>query len=280
MAILPKNSNYSQKNWIPAVSYDLWRLFTPSIGCEYFHCDTKRGFIKARNKELEVKRLLSQDSSSQRIGKLAQQGVYEFHQNPSLLYIRDGVEYIVQKLELSRELAEIQTRVLTILTNYYQNPILVNKKILNLLRGDEGYPKPVLIKQGDYQFNLYPAFDCVIEEGDDTVHILDFKTGKSNFDRRQANVYLVAAELLYPNLKLIASFYNLETQESSPIISLSVEAIEAIKIELALISKKHQKQLKHYRDSPQDFYKIFAANPGSSCKFCCFTSLCNYSNIS
>jgi len=36
-------------------------------------------------------------------------------------------------------------------------------------------------------------------EPDGTLHILDFKTGKSEFDRRQAYVYLLAAKYLYPN---------------------------------------------------------------------------------
>lgn len=276
MAIQRQTSNYHKNSWYPPVSYHLWQLFTPSVGYENLHCDTKRGFEKARNKEPEIKRLLLQDSQPQNIGKLAQRGVYQFHQDTLRLSNSNGVEQVTEILQLSQELPETQERVLLILKHYYQQPILANKNIIHLLSGDEGYPKPVFIQQGNYQFNLFPAFDCIFREDDETIHILDFKTGKSNFDRRQAYVYLLAAQYLYTNQKAVASFYNLETQEWSEKIYISFDAVEVIKIELSLISKKHQRQLQAYRNNPEHFYGIFPANAGYGCRYCPFTSICNY----
>jgi hypothetical protein len=260
------------------MSYHLWRSLKPSIGYENWYCQTKRGFEKARNKEPEVKRLLSQDNQPQKIGKLAQQGVFEFHQEPARLSGPHGVEQVAEILQLNQESPEIQARVLVILNNYYQQPILLNKQIIDLPRGDEGYPEPIVIEQGNYRFNLSAAFDCIFREADDTIHILDWKTGQSNFDRRQAHVYLLAASYRYPREKIVASFYNLETQASSEKISLSSEAIEAVKIELALLAKKHQRQLQKYKDNPGEFYDIFPPQSGNACRYCPFTSICNYAS--
>jgi hypothetical protein len=260
------------------MSYSLWRSLKPAIGYENWHCQTKRGFEKARNKEPEVQRLLSQDNQVQKIGKLAQRGVFEFHQEPARLSGSDGVEQVAEILQLNQEYPEIKARVLVILNNYYQQPILLNKEIINLSRGDEGYPEPIVIEQGNYRFNLSAAFDCIFREADDTIHILDLKTGQSNFDRRQAHVYLLAASYRYPQKKIVASFYNLETQTSSENISLSSEAIEAVKIELAFLSRKHQQQLKKYKDHLEDFYHIFPPQSGYACRYCPFTSICDYAN--
>ena len=102
------------------------------------------------------------------------------------------------------------------------------------------------------------------------------KTGKTNFDFRQAYVYLVAAQYLYPNQRAIASFYNLETQTSSESIIASPEAIESICIELSLIAQRHQQDLKRYRNNSQLFERIFPANPGFACQYCAFNSVCEY----
>lgn len=269
---------FPKKPWYPPMSYSLWRSLKPAIGYENWHCQTKRGFEKARNKEPEVQRLLSEDNQPQKIGKLAQRGVFEFHQEPVRLSGSHGVEQVAEILQLNQESPEIQARVLVILNNYYQQPILLNKKIINLSRGDEGYPEPIVIEQGNYQFNLSAAFDCIFREADETIHILDLKTGQSNFDRRQAHIYLLAASYRYPQKKIVASFYNLETQTSSEKISLSSEAIEAVRIELASLAKKHQQQLKKYKDHPKDFYHIFPPQSGYACRYCPFTSICDYAN--
>jgi hypothetical protein len=259
----------------PFASYSLWQLFSPVIGKEHWHCDRKRGYLKAR-KEVEIKELGKLDNVPQEIGHLAQKGVYEFHQHPELLSASDGVKQIADILKLSQKSLKIQDRVISILNNYHQQPILINKNILALNKGseDEGIPKPVSIEQGNFAFNLYSALDCILLEEDDTIHILDFKTGKSDFDRRQGYVYLLVAKYLYPNKSAIASFYNLETQHWSEFITATSAAIESVQIELALIAQKHQEQLQRYRNNPEAFDRIYPSNPSSSCQYCPFNSIC------
>ena len=207
---------------------------------------------------------------------MAQRGVYEFHQNVQLLSKPDGVETVAEILELSQESAEVEKRVESILNNYYQKPILVDKNIIELARGDESFPEPIPIEYGNLTFALYAAVDCVLIEPDNTIHILDFKTGKSDFDLRQAYVYLVAAKHLYPDRQAIASFYNLETQVDSKPISATPQAIESMYIELSSVAKKLQQDLQKYKQNPDLFDRIFPANPGSSCKYCAFNSVCEY----
>ena len=263
--------------WRPFASYNLWLQFAPPVGQEHSHCDMKRGFTKARSREPSVAALLAQDNTHQRIGILAQRGVYEFHADPLMLYRRDAVNKVSKILQLSEELNLVQERVTQILTNYYDNSILFGKHIIKLSRGDEGFPEPILIQQGNYFFNLYAAFDCIFTEQDGTLHILDFKTGKSDFDRRQAYIYLLAASLLYPQQKAVASFYNLETGKWSAAITATSDALKAFQIELALIAQRHQKDLRRYRQNPADFSLIFPPNPGYSCRYCPFNSICKFS---
>ena len=263
--------------WRPFVSYNLWLQFAPPVGQEHLHCDMKRGFAKARSREPSVAALLALDNIHQRIGLLAQRGVYEFHEDPLMLYRRDAVKQVAKILQLSQEPDLVQERVIQILTNYHDKPILVGKKVIKLSRGDEGFPEPILIQQGNYFFNLYAAIDCIFTEEDRTLHILDFKTGKSDFDRRQAYVYLLAASLLYPQQKAVASFYNLETGKWSNPITATSDTLKAFQIELALIAQRHQKDLRRYRQSSADFSLIFTPNPGLSCRHCPFNSICKFS---
>ena len=86
----------------PFASYHLWSLVVPAVGQERWHCQMKRGFIKARQKEPTVKALLAHSSIPQRIGLLAQKGVYEFHHHHQLLNQPDGVERIANMLKLSK----------------------------------------------------------------------------------------------------------------------------------------------------------------------------------
>lgn len=264
-------------DWRPFASYNLWLQFAPAIGQEHLHCDLKRGFAKARNKEPQVKALLEQDSIPQKIGMLAQRGVYEFHQNTDLLHQLDGVQQIAEILQLSQKSLEIQERVIYILRNYRDNPILVGKNIIQLSRGDEGYPEPILIREGNYLFKFYAAIDCIFSLVDDTLHILDFKTGKSDFDLRQGYIYLLAASYLYPQRQAIASFYNLENGKLSAPISATSEALKCFQIELMLIAQRHQKDLRRYRQNPAEFSQIFPPNPGISCSSCPFNSICKFS---
>ena len=261
------------------VSYHLWSLVAPAIGQERWHCQMRRGFIKARQHEPEVKALLAKATAPQRIGILAQKGVYEFHHNRHLLTSSDGVEQVARLLKLSHSTIQVQQRVLQILKKYYNAPLLLGKKILQLTRGDEGFPKPIVIEQKDDRFRLYAAMDCVFIESDDrhTLHILDFKTGKAAFDKRQALVYLLAAHYLYPGKEAVASFYNLELCQESDLISLNKNELEDLKLELINIAKKHYQDVQRYQDSARNFSEIFPPNPGYHCRFCPFQSICQFS---
>ncbi len=272
-----------QKIWDFA-SYNLLLLHSPQVGLEHLHCDMKRGFTKARKRETQVAELLDRDNTHQRIGLLAQQGVFEFHNQISrfsIYSIIENVGRITELLKLNNEAEVVRERVLAILKNYCENPILLGKNIIKLSRGDEGFPEPILIKDGDYLFNLYAAIDCIFQEQDGTIHILDFKTGKSDFDKRQAYIYLLAATYLYPQQKAVASFYNLETQTWSKPLTATPEILQTYQNRLVRLSQKHQQQMKLYRNNPEKFHQIFPANPGISCRYCPFNSICKFviSNI-
>ena len=257
-------------------SYNLLSLHSPPVGLEHLHCDMKRGFAKSRKREPQVAALLEQDNVPQRIGLLAQKGVYEFHQDSSMFSDEGALERLAIILQLHRELDVVRERVTQILKNYLENPILLGEKVIKLNRGDEGFPEPILIQQGNYLFNLYAAIDCIFIEEDNTLHILDFKTGKTEFDRRQAYIYLLAAKYLYPKHKAIASFYNLETCKHSEPIKATPETLESFQIIMSRLAKQHQQDLQHYRKNSADFRYIFPPNPGISCRFCPFSSICEF----
>ncbi|MDB9316301.1 PD-(D/E)XK nuclease family protein [Nodularia spumigena] len=260
----------------PFASYHLWSLVAPATGQERWHCQMRRGFIKARQHEPQVKALLGKATAPQRIGILAQKGVYEFHHNRHLLNQSDGVDQVAQLLKLSHSTQQVQQRVRQILQKYHDAPLLLNKHIVQLTRGDEGFPKPIFVEQEDVHFRLYAAMDCIFRESDRTLHILDFKTGKSAFDQRQALVYLLAARYLYPELQAVASFYNLEMCKKSDLISINNRELESLKLDLANIANKHQYDLQKYHEKTSNFSKIFPPNPGEHCRFCPFNSICKF----
>jgi hypothetical protein len=260
----------------PFASYHLWSLIAPAVG-QRSHCQMRRGFIKARQHEPQVKVLMTKATASQRIGLLAQKGVYEFHHQIHLLKQSDGVQKVAQLLKLSHFTDEVKQRVLQILNKYHSTPLLSGKRIILLTRGDEGFPKPIFVRQQHYGFRLYAAMDCVFIESDRTLHIVDFKTGRSAFDRRQALVYLVAARYLYPQYEAIASFYNLELCKTSEIISVSKKELDAIERELSEVARKHQKDLQNYQEKHSKFSEIFPPTPGYHCRFCPFNSICEFS---
>jgi hypothetical protein len=264
------------KFWSNYVSFSIWSQTSPAIGKEYWHCDRKRGYSRARKKEPKIEELTALDNVYQKIGHLAQRTVYEFHQNTDLLSQSDGIEKVAEILQLHNEPVEIKDKVDRVINNYYNNPLLLGKNILELSQGNESVFNAIPIEYGNFTFGLYAATDCILLEPDNTIHIIDFKTGTSNFDIRQAYVYLVAAQKLYPQYKAIASFYNLETQIQSEIISLSETAIESVCIELFLVAQKLQKDLQRYKNNTQLFERIFPANPSSSCQYCNFNSICEY----
>ena len=260
-------------------SYNLWSLFSPALGQEQWHCDRKRGYSKAKKKDPSVQALLAQDTPAQSIGLLAQRGVYEFHQDTSLLYSSNGVESVAQKLHLSQEPDTTIERVTKILQKYQQKPILLGKDIIKLNAGDEGIPLPILVNQDGYQFNLYAALDCIFVERDGTIHILDFKTGKSDFDRRQALVYLLFMDYLYPNRSVCASFYNLESGQESAVITATPLQLKSVQLELSRLAKKHQEQLWEYRKNPERFTEIYPPSPGFKCQYCTFNPICQFSIV-
>lgn len=263
----------------PFASYHLWSLVAPAVGQERWHCQMKRGFIKARQNEPIVKELLAQATPPQRIGILAQKGVYEFHHHSELLNQPDGVEKVAQLLKLNKTTEEVQQRVIQILKNYHHAPLLEGKHIVQLTRGDEGFPRPILIKQVEYPFRLYAAMDCIFSETKGRLHIIDFKTGKSAFDQRQALVYLVAARYLYPHHYAVASFYNLEHCKKSVLIRVDSNQLDIIENQLAQVAQKHQQDLRRYEQKPVNFSNIFPPNPGNHCRYCAFNSICEFSSF-
>lgn len=262
----------------PFASYHLWSLIAPAIGQERWHCQMRRGFIKARQHEPEVKALLALATPPQRIGILAQKGIYEFHHHRHLLNHPDGVEKVAQLLKLSNSNEQVKNRVLQILQKYHTAPLLLGKRILQLTPGDEGFPRPIVIADKNYCFRLYAAMDCVFIESDNTLHIIDFKTGKSAFDKRQALVYLLAARYLYPGKTAVASFYNLEICQKSDLITINSHELSSLEIELATIAQKHQEDLQKYQIAAHNFSQIFPPNPGNHCRFCQFNSICEFSH--
>lgn len=265
--------------WLPFASFSLMAEFEPAVGQEYWHCDMKRGFKRARKKEPLIAALLAQDTTPQRIGLLAQQGVYEFHQHEQWLDRVDGVERIATDLQLEQELPTVRDRVLQILKSYHGKPVLRGKNILKLNRGDEGIPKPIELHRSKFLFKLFAAIDCIFLEPNGTLHILDLKTGKADFDPRQGYIYLLAARNLYPNQKAIASFYNLESCEwSAPIAATEIQ-LNAIQAQLARVAQKHELEKQRYRQNSAVFTELFPPNPDiMRCQHCQFHPVCASSN--
>lgn len=262
--------------WRPFFSYNLWSLFEPAIGQEQWHCPMKRGFLKARAKEPEIAPLIQQETVYQEIGLLAQQGVYEFHQDLYCLSCEDGLHQISEVLGLEHRSQEVRERVTQVLVNYRANPILLEKDILKLSRGDEGFPEPIVLQSQSKECNLFAAIDCIFLEPDGTLHILDFKTGKSEFDRRQAYVYLLAAKHLYPDQAAVASFYNLESQNWSEQISATGVQLQALEMDLFRFAQQHQADLRQYKRKSALFEEIFPPHPGYQCRTCQFQSVCDF----
>lgn len=265
--------------WLPCASFSLWSEFNPAVGQEYWHCDMKRGFKRVLKNEPMIVALLTKDTTPQRIGLLAQQGVYEFHQNVLLLDSSDGVEQVAAILKLNQETTVIRDKVTQILVSYHNHPILLEKTIVKLSRGDEGIPNPIQLRRSNFLFNLFAAIDCIFLEPDGTLHILDLKTGKAEFDSRQGYVYLLAARALYPSQKAVASFYNLESCEWSDPITATEIQLNTIQSQLVRVAQKHESEKKHYRQNSATFAELFPPNPDTiRCQHCQFHSACEFSS--
>ena len=252
--------------------------FTPAVGAEQWHCDMRRGYQRVRKKDPQVASLLSEDTTPQRVGLLAQQAVYELHHRTDLLSDGQGVGQIAEVLNLAEEVLVVQERLISVIQNYIQKPILSGKNVLHLTRGDEGFPTPIEVPVKSFWFKLFAALDCSFLEPDGTVHILDFKTGKSDFDPRQGYVYLLAAQYLYPNQKVVASFYNLESCRWSEPLTATDAQLSALRTKLARVARKHEHQRQLFKETPNRFEHIFPPSPNSiKCKNCQFHSVCRFS---
>ena len=247
-----------------------------NFNLEAFHCPMQRGFRRVHNREPIVKALIDRDSTAQAIGHLAQRGVYEFHADPQLLDRSDGASLVADLLQVQQLDPEIAARVARILERYHNRQILKGKQILQLERGDEELPKPLLLKLQRQEFNFYAVMDCVFIEPDSTIHILDFKTGTSKFDRRQAETYLLAAKYLYPEQPAVASFYNLESQQSSSIITASPARLQGLEMLVVKIAQRLADDSNHYHHNRSAFNLIFPPNPGTQCQHCPFPPICDY----
>jgi PD-(D/E)XK nuclease superfamily len=258
-------------------SYHLWSQFEPALGWEDTHCQMQRGWRwtqKSAAKDSQLPQLT--ESIWQKVGKLAQQGVYEFHQDPLLLKHPRGSERVADRLYLYYEIAAVRDRVMIILQQYQANPWLLGQDILVLNRGDEPIPAPIAVQVSGDTFHLVAAVDCIIRSGNRQIQIIDFKTGLADFDRRQADVYLLACSYLYPDVEAVASFYNLETMTSSELITATPDRLAQIAHKLAQIAKLHQQQLQAYQQEPAAFDQLFPAHPGSHCRYCTFNYFCDY----
>lgn len=267
------------QRWLPFMSYSLLSEMVPAPGQEIWHCDTKRGFKRVRKKEPEVAAVLDEDTSIQRIGLLAQQIVYEFHQQPSYLEDSAGLAAVAKLIELDQQEPTVQERVYPIIEGYFADPILKGREVLYLASGQEGYStEDIEIQHSGTKFKLYAALDCLLEEEDGTLHILDFKTGKSGFDSRQAYIYLLYACYRYPGRKATASFYNLETGQNSDPITAKPEQLWVLEHRLVELALKHQQQMQAYRRNPETFVEIYPPNPyPKRCRACQFQNLCEFS---
>lgn len=260
------------------VSYSLWSQVQPQLGKEEYHCHHKRGFLRARGREPKVKELKAQDTTPQKIGKLAQKGIYYLYHYPEYLTL-DGIHLIAKEvLNLQQESEEVQSRLQKILEQYLDNPFLADKSVITLSSGEENSFPKVEITDGDDQVQLFFAFDCVLRLDQNKIHIVDFKTGKSGFkpDLRQGLVYLIAGRKMYPNQTITASFYHLELAQESEIYAATDEELDFVTDNLIAIARRNQREINTYYQSPERFNQIFPASPGKVCNHCPFTSICEH----
>jgi hypothetical protein len=238
----------------------------------------QRGFrwTQAKLSSQEITVVPIQETIWQKVGKLAQQAVYEFHQNPLWFKHPRGCERVADRLYLYYEIAVVRDRVIQIIQQYQASPFLFGRDIIVLNRGDEQLPQPIEIQVDNYNFQLFAAFDCIVQLPDLRLQIIDFKTGGADPDLRQAEVYLLACSYLYPDRNVVASFYNLETMTSSELLTTNVDRLAETAAKLAQIAKLHQQQLRDYQADPACFDRLFPAHPGNHCRYCQFNYRCDY----
>jgi PD-(D/E)XK nuclease superfamily len=266
------------------VSYKLLSLVSPTPGKARWHCHLKRGFYVAKKQDIEVKECTRRDLPAQRIGILAQRGVYEFWKNSQYLEDRAGVDWAIERLQLTNELPEVYEQVTKILQLYHERPFLKDKDVITCESGVDYDPHKFKIEHGNAQFALSAQIDCSYLESDGTFHIVDFKTGTSSiesFDPRQLYIYLLAASYLRPDRAAIASFYHIGTGEQSKIFFATPEILEAYRIELFNVMRRLEKEKEIYHNFPDMFLDIYPPNPALNiCKYCNYQSVCKFALIS
>jgi PD-(D/E)XK nuclease superfamily len=258
-------------------SYHLWSQFEPALGWEDSHCQMQRGWRWTQKSQRDDSHIATfTETVWQKVGKLAQQGIYEFHQEPLLLKHPRGSDRVADRLYLYYEIAAVRDRVRQILQQYQAHPWLLDRDVILLNRGDEPIPAPISISvDGDF-FQLFAAFDCIVRASNRQIQIIDFKTGVAAPDLRQADVYLLACSYLYPDLEAVASFYNLETMTSSELITATPDRLHQTARKLAQIATLHQQQIQEYQNDPTAFDRLFLAHPGTHCRACDFNYCCAY----
>ena len=60
-------------------------------------------------------------------------------------------------------------------------------------------------------------------------------------------------------------------------LSATATALQSFESLLTQIARRHQKDLWRYRRNPAEFKAIFPPNPGASCRYCPFHSICQFS---
>lgn len=187
---------------------------------------------------------------------------------------------MADRLYLYNEIAVVRDRTSQIIQQYQASPFLFGQDIIGLNRGDEQLPQPIEIQVDNYNFQLFAAFDCIVQLPDLQLQIIDFKTGIADADLRQAEVYLLACRYLCPNRQVVASFYNLGTMTSSELITTTPAKLAETAAKLAQIAKLHHQQLQDYRADPSCFDRLFPAHPGSHCRYCPYNYRCDFGTTS
>jgi hypothetical protein len=267
------------------VSYSLWREFSPQLGYETNHCHKKRWFKR-------IKKITELDNDYQKVGKLAQKIVYHLYQNPQYLNIESIDLIMFDQMNLKQESEIIQSKIFDIINFYIQKPFLLDKKVVEFDSGNDTKPNKININSKLGNYVLYYLFDCIIEDEDQVLHIIDFKTGNSKPDIRQAYVYLLVADYLsksqdirYKNKLFRASFYNLETGKQSSIYTLDREELELFKDCLGKIAFDHDQEKKKYQQKEREYFdqpeflekftnKNFPASVGNFCQNCAYNNHC------
>ena len=145
------------------------------------------------------------------------------------------------------KMAEIEPEIEYLPTHDFRHSIDDYKKLITPLNAD---------------FDLSGQFDLITREVEGALHIIDFKTGKSDRgDTFQLRFYKVLAEANFEKPVVKASFYFLGTGHKES-FDLGGEEVEEIREEIL----EKIKEIKATRS--------FFARPGKLCKFCLFRDFC------